>query len=249
MIHFVGAGPGACDLITVRGMKLIQKADVLVYAGSLVSPEFADFMKKDVDVYNSAVMTLEDVCAVFEKATDEGKDVVRLHTGDPSLYGAIAEQISFLKERNIPYDVTPGVTSAFAAAAEMGMEYTLPGISQTLILTRTKGRTPVPDEESIEALARTHSSMAIYLSVNRAAELKEALLKGGYRPETPVAIAFRVSWPDQQIIRTTVGELDKAQQESGINKTALVIVGDAISQSDFDRSCLYDPSFSTEYRR
>ena len=145
--------------------------------------------------------------------------------------------------------MTPGVTSAFAAAAEMGMEYTLPGVSQTLILTRTKGRTPVPDEESIEALAKTHSSMAIYLSVSRAAELKAALLKGGYRPDTPAAIAYRVSWPDQRIIRTTVGELDSARQESGISKTALVIVGDAVSQSDFDRSCLYDPSFSTEYRR
>ena len=249
MIHFVGAGPGATDLITVRGMRLIEKADVLIYAGSLVSPEFADLMKPDAEVYNSATMTLEEVCAVFERSFAASEDVVRLHTGDPSLYGAIAEQISFLKKKNIPYDVTPGVTSAFAAAAEMGMEYTLPGVSQTLILTRTKGRTPVPDEESIEALAKTHSSMAIYLSVSRAAELKAALLKGGYRSDTPAAIAYRVSWPDQRIIRTTVGELDSARQESGISKTALVIVGDAVSQSDFDRSCLYDPSFTTEYRR
>lgn len=248
MIHFVGAGPGAVDLITVRGMRLIQKADVLIYAGSLVSREFADFMRPDAEVHNSAMMTLEEVIDVMVRAESEEKDTVRLHTGDPSLYGAIAEQIAELKKRDIPYDVTPGVTSAFAAAAEMGMEYTLPGISQTLILTRTKGRTPVPSEESIEALARTHSSMAIYLSVNKSVELREALLKGGYREDTPAAIAYRVSWSDQRIIRTTVGELGRAQRESGIEKTALVIVGDAISQSDFDRSCLYDPSFSTEFR-
>lgn len=248
MVHFVGAGPGAVDLITVRGLRLIQKADVLIYAGSLVSRDFADFLKQKAAVYNSAEMTLEEVCAVFLQAESDGKNTVRLHTGDPSLYGAIAEQIAFLKEKNISYDVTPGVTAAFAAAAEMGMEYTLPGVSQTLILTRTAGRTPVPSEESIEALAKTHSSMAIYLSVKRCAELKEALLKGGYRPDTPAAIAFRVSWPDQKIVRTTVGELDSCQKNEGIVKTALVIVGDAVAQSDFERSFLYDPSFTTEYR-
>ncbi|MQN00888.1 MAG: precorrin-4 C(11)-methyltransferase [Lachnospiraceae bacterium] len=249
MVHFVGAGPGAVDLITVRGLSFLKNADVLIYAGSLVSAEFADFLKKDALVYNSAKMTLEEVEEVILMAEAEKKTTVRLHTGDPSLYGAIAEQIAFLKEKNIPYDVTPGVTAAFAAASEMGMEYTLPGISQTLILTRTAGRTPVPPEESVENLARTHSSMAIYLSVNRCRELKQKLLAGGYSEDTPAAIAFRVSWPDQKIIRTTVGKLDSCQENEGIVKTALVIVGDALSQSDFDRSCLYDPDFTTEYRK
>lgn len=249
MVHFVGAGPGATDLITVRGLRLIKQADVLIYAGSLVSADFADFLKEGSEVYNSAEMTLEEVEAVILEAEKNKKTTVRLHTGDPSLYGAIAEQIAFLKEKKIEYDVTPGVTAAFAAAAEMGMEYTLPGISQTLILTRTAGRTPMPSEETIENLSKTHSSMAIYLSVNRCAELKQVLIKGGYKSDTPVAIAFRVSWPDQKIIRTTVGELDSCQEKQKIVKTALVIVGDAVAQSDFDRSCLYDPDFTTEYRR
>lgn len=249
MVHFVGAGPGAVDLITVRGLKFLKEADVLIYAGSLVSAEFADYLKEGAEVYNSAEMTLEEVESVILEAEKNQKTTVRLHTGDPSLYGAIAEQILFLKEKGIEYDVTPGVTAAFAAAAEMGMEYTLPGVSQTLILTRTAGRTPMPSEESIEALSRTHSSMAIYLSVNRCSELKQALLKGGYKEDTPAAIAYRVSWPDQKTIRTTVGELDRCQENQGIVKTALVIVGDALSQSDFDRSCLYDPDFTTEYRK
>lgn len=249
MVHFIGAGPGATDLITVRGMRFIQQADVLIYAGSLVSREFADYMKPGAEVYNSAHMTLEEVIDVIEHAEAQGHDTARLHTGDPSLYGAIAEQISELKKRHIPYDVTPGVTAAFAAAAEMGMEYTLPGVTQTLILTRAAGRTPVPDTESISALAKTHSSMAVYLSVSKCTELKEALLQGGYTEDTPAAIAFRVSWPDQNIIRTTVGKLDEAQKLSNITQTALVIVGDAVAQSDFDRSCLYDPCFTTEYRK
>lgn len=249
MIHFVGAGPGATDLITVRGLKLLKQAEVLIYAGSLVSREFADYIRPGAEVYNSAQMSLEEIIRVMVESYERGAEVVRLHTGDPSLYGAIAEQIAALKERGIPYDITPGVTSAFAAAAEMGMEYTLPGVSQTLIFTRVRGRTPVPDEESIEALSRTHSSMAIYLSVGKAVELKAALIEGGYTADTPAAIAFRVSWPDQKIIRTTVGRLDSAQRESGIDRTALVLVGDALAQSDFDRSCLYDPSFTTEFRR
>lgn len=249
MVHFVGAGPGAVDLITVRGLKFLKEADVLIYAGSLVSAEFSRYLKEGAAVYNSAEMTLEEVEAVILEAEKNNRTTVRLHTGDPSLYGAIAEQILFLKEKGIEYDVTPGVTAAFAAAAEIGMEYTLPGVSQTLILTRTAGRTPMPSEESIEALSRTHSSMAIYLSVNRCSELKQALLKGGYKEDTPAAIAYRVSWPDQEIIRTTVGELDRCQENQGIVKTALVIVGDALSQSDFDRSCLYDPDFTTEYRK
>lgn len=248
MVHFVGAGPGDTDLITVRGLKLLKEADVLIYAGSLVSSEYAGFLKKGTPCYNSAKMTLEEVCEVIEKAEADGKDTVRLHTGDPSLYGAIAEQIAFLKSRGIRYDVTPGVTAAFAAAAEIGMEYTLPGVSQTLILTRMAGKTPVPEAESIEKLSASHSSMAIYLSVGRCAALKEALLKGGYHESTPAVIAYRISWPDQKIIRTTVGELDSAQKKENIEKTALVIVGDAVNQSDFERSYLYDPDFETGFR-
>lgn len=249
MIHFVGAGPGAVDLITVRGQRLIEKTDVLIYAGSLVSDDFSDLLKPGASLYNSAYMTLEQVCEIFLKSDEMGLDLVRLHTGDPSLFGAIAEQQAFLKKNHIPYDITPGVTAAFAAAAALGIEYTLPGISQTLILTRAKGRTPVPDRETIEALSATGSSMAIYLSVKNAAEVKEALLLGGYKETTPAAIVYRASWPDQRVIRTRVAELDRAQQESGIEKTALLIVGDALLQSDFDRSCLYDPDFSTEYRK
>lgn len=248
MVHFVGAGPGACDLITVRGMRLLEEADLLIYAGSLVSQEFIGFLKPGAGVYNSAAMTLEEVCQVILSAEEKGQTTVRLHTGDPSLYGTIGEQISFLKEHSIEYDVTPGVSAAFAAAAEMGMEYTLPGISQTLILTRIEGKTPVPEAESIEALSHSHSSMAIYLSIKSAERISKALIRGGYSPETPALIAYRVSWPDQRIVRTTVGELGDCQRREKIEKTALVIVGDAISQSDFDRSLLYDPAFSTEYR-
>ncbi len=247
MVHFVGAGCGAADLITVRGAKLLEKADVIIYAGSLVNPQLLDYAKENCKIYNSAYMTLEDVAAVIKENKD--KNIVRLHTGDPSLYGAIREQIDILEENNIPYDVTPGVTAAFGAAASLGMEYTLPEITQTLILTRMEGKTPVPEMEKIKNLASVQASMAIYLSAGMLDKLQEQLLAGGYAPSTPAALAYKVTWEDEKIFKTTLDQLAKTGQENHITKLALVLVGQAVAQCGYERSKLYDPGFSTEFRK
>ena len=248
MVHFVGAGPGAPDLITLRGAKLLREADQVIYAGSLVNPELLRECREDCRILNSAHMTLEQVLEAIREAEAEGRVTVRLHTGDPSVYGAIREQMDALNESGISYDVTPGVSSFCAAAAALGAEYTLPGVSQTLILTRQAGRTSVPERESIAALAAHGSSMAVFLSAGMLSELREELLKGGCSAETPAAIVYKASWPEEKTIRCTVGDLPERAANQGIDKTALILVGDFL-ESVYERSCLYDPGFETGYRK
>ena len=249
MVYFVGAGCGAPDLITVRGKKRIEEADVVIYAGSLVNPELLSYAKEGTEIHNSAYMTLEEVLDVMKKAEAEGKTVVRLHTGDPSVYGAVREQMDALDELGISYESTPGVSAAFGAAAAMNLEYTLPGISQSLIITRMAGRTDVPEKESIESFASHRATMAIYLSAGQLGELSKRLIDGGYTAETPAAIAYKVTWPDQETYFCTVGTLEATAKEHGITKTALILVGDVIAQSGYEKSRLYAADFSTEFRK
>ena len=248
MVHFVGAGPGACDLITVRGMRLIEEADVIIYAGSLVNPELLSLAKRNPQIYNSATMTLSEVTDVMKRAEAHGKTTVRLHTGEPSIYGAVREQMDILDECGIAYDSCPGVSACFGAAASLDIEYTLPDVSQTLIITRMEGKTPVPKSESIEKLAAVHASMAVYLSTGMLEELSARLIAGGYEAATPAAIVYKATHPDEKKIVCTVADLAKAAKECGITKTAVVLVGDAVTHEKYDRSKLYDPSFETGYR-
>ena len=248
MINFVGAGPGAADLITVRGMRLIEEADVIIYTGSLVNPELLSYAKKAPEVYNSATMTLEEVMNVMLTKDSEGKNIVRLHTGEPSIYGAVREQMDILDENHRAYASTPGVSACFGAAASLDIEYTLPGISQTLIITRMEGRTPVPESESIGSLAAHNSSMAIYLSAGMMDELSERLIKGGMQPDTPAAIVYKATWPEERSFICTVGTLGKTAKENDITRTAIVLVGEAVTHTSYDRSKLYDPDFATGFR-
>ena len=220
MIHFVGAGSGAPDLITVRGWKLLKEADVIIYAGSLVNPALLDDRKEDCQVHDSARMTLEEVLAVMEQAEKEGKTTVRLHTGDPCLYGAIREQMDALDERNISYDYCPGVSSFCGAAAALNLEYTLPDVSQSVIITRMAGRTPVPEREEIASFAAHHATMVIFLSTGMLKKLSERLIAGGYEPETPAAIVYKATWQDEKKVLCTVAELAKAAEDNQITKTA-----------------------------
>lgn len=247
MIYFVGAGSGAPDLITVRGARLLSEADVIVYAGSLVNPALLDYKKDVCEVYNSAKMTLEEVIAVMAPAAKAGKTVVRLHTGDPCVYGAHREQMDELDKRGIPYEVCPGVSSFCGAAAALKAEYTLPNVSQSVILTRMEGRTPVPEKEQIEAFAAHGATMVIFLSAGQLPRLSERLIAGGYAPDTPAAIVYKATWPDEKVVRTTVGELAAAGAREGITKTALITVGGFLG-TEYERSKLYDPTFTTEFR-
>ena len=247
MIYFVGAGSGAPDLITVRGARLLAQADVIVYAGSLVNPALLDGRKEGCAVYDSARMTLEEVLAVMVPAAREGKRVVRLHTGDPCVYGAHREQMDALDAEGIPYEVCPGVSSFCGAAAALRAEYTLPGVSQTVILTRMEGRTPVPEQERMEALAAHGSSMVVFLSAGRLETLSRRLIAGGYPPETPAAIVYKATWPDEKDVRTTVSGLAEAAKRENITKTALITVGGFLG-SAYERSKLYDPAFTTGFR-
>ncbi len=248
MIHFVGAGCGAADLITVRGMNLLKEADCVIYAGSLVSKDLLGYCKKNARIHDSAYLDLDQVIQIMLEEEAAGQIVVRLHTGDPSLYGAIGEQMRILDERGIVYDVTPGVTAAFGAAASLGLEMTLPGITQTLIFTRVEGRTPMPQKESIEALSKAQATMAVYLSATRVEELRRQLLKGGYKKTTPVAVCYKVSWPDEKIWITSVDEMVALVKEKELTLTTLFIIGDVIGAKDFDKSKLYDGTFSTCFR-
>ncbi len=247
MITFVGAGPGAVDLITVRGKALLEEADVVIYAGSLVNPELLLYTKQSCKVYNSAEMTLEQVISVMETGDRAGKKIVRLHTGDPSIYGAIREQMDLLLQRGIEYSVVPGVSSFCGAAAALKAEYTLPEVSQTVILTRMEGRTPVPERERISQLAAIHASMAIFLSSSMLEHLSRELTAGGYQPDTPVAIVYKATWPDEKIVRTCVENLSSAAKENNISKTALILVGDFLGK-EYTRSKLYDPAFTHMFR-
>lgn len=247
MVHFVGAGSGAADLITVRGQKLLTEADVIIYAGSLVNPEHLEIAKPGCEIHDSASMTLEEVIEVMKRAEGEGKMTVRLHTGDPSIYGAIREQMDLLDEEGIHYDVVPGVSSAFGAAAALKAEYTLPDVSQTVIITRMAGRTPVPEKEEISLLAAHQATMVIFLSTGLLEPLRERLLAGGYQKDTPAAIVYKATWPDEKVFRGTVDTLPQMAKENGITKTALILVGDFLGDS-YERSKLYDPAFTHEFR-
>lgn len=248
MVDFVGAGCGAADLITVRGKKLIENADVLIYAGSLVNPELTEYAKDSCEIYNSAYMTLDEVIGVMKKAEAEGKNTVRLHTGDPSLFGAIREQTDRLDELGIKYNVCPGVSSFCGAAAALKAEYTLPEVSQSVIITRMAGRTPVPEKESLESLASHGTSMVIFLSAGMTAEVSERLQMGGYAAETPAALVYKATWSDEKVCRCTVGTLAETAEKNGINKTALIVVGDFLGENRH-LSKLYDPSFETGFRK
>lgn len=247
MIHFVGAGCGAPDLITVRGQRLLGEADVIIYAGSLVNPELLKIAKQGCVIHDSAGMTLEQVISEMKAAEREGKTTVRLHTGDPSIYGAIREQIDLLRDDAIEFDVTPGVSSFCGAAAALGAEYTLPDVSQSVIITRMAGRTPVPEREEIEKLAAHRTSMVIFLSSGMTQELSERLIAGGYAEETPAAIVYKASWPDEKVITCTLRGLHKSALENKITKTALILVGDFLG-TRYERSKLYDPGFSHGFR-
>ena len=248
MIHIVGAGPGAVDLITVRGQRLLSEADVVIYAGSLVSRELLDWARQDARIYDSATMDLEQVLEVMEQAERDGLTTVRLHTGDPCLYGAIREQMDGLDARGIGYDICPGVSSFCGAAAALGMEYTLPGISQSVVITRMAGRTPVPDRESIGKFAAHGSTMVIFLSAGMTGELSEELMKGGYPGDTPAAIVYKATWPDEKVVRCTLAALKETADREGIHKTALIVVGNTVAQTGYERSKLYDPAFTTGFR-
>ena len=248
MVHFVGAGPGAGDLITLRGAKLLEEADQVIYAGSLVNPALLTRCRPDCRILNSAEMTLEQVIAAIEEFEQRGLMTVRLHTGDPCLYGAVREQTDRLDALGIPYDVTPGVSSFCAAAASLHAEYTLPGLSQTLILTRMAGRTPVPERERLEELAKHGASMVLFLSAGMLREVQAALLQGAYTENTPAAIVYKASWPEEKALHCTVGTLAETAREAGITKTALILVGDFLN-ADYVRSRLYAPDFTTAYRK
>ncbi|MGN0253429.1 MAG: precorrin-4 C(11)-methyltransferase [Lachnospiraceae bacterium] len=248
MIHFVGAGCGAKDLITLRGYEHIKKADVIVYAGSLVNKELLDYNENKAMIYDSSLMTLDEVMSVLIESEKKGLYTVRLHTGDPAIFGAIKEQMDELDKNDLEYDITPGVSAAFGAAASLRAEYTLPDVSQTLIITRMSGKTKVPEKESIRSLASHNATMAIYLSASLSAKLQNELICGGYNENTPVAICVKATWDDEKIFRCTVGNLHDTVEKNNIKKTAVFIVGDSINPSNYAKSRLYAPDFSTEFR-
>lgn len=247
MVHFVGAGCGAADLITVRGAKLIGEADVVIYAGSLVNPELLSYTHDNCEIYNSAEMTLEEVLSVIQQAEKDGKTTVRLHTGDSSIYGAVREQFDALDAMRITYDVCPGVSSFCGAASALKAEFTLPDVSQTVIITRESGKTPVPDRESIRSLASHQSTMILFLSTALSAKLQNNLLEGGYPESTTAAVVYKASWPDEKVYHCTVGTLHQTIVNNHLTKTALIIVGNCLG-NNYERSMLYHPGFSTEFR-
>lgn len=248
MVHFVGAGSGAADLITLRGKALLEAADVIIYAGSLVNPELLKYARPECEIHNSALMTLDEVIAVMENAEKNVRTTVRLHTGDPCLYGAIREQMDRLDKLGITYDVCPGVSSFCGAAAALKAEYTLPDVSQTVILTRMAGRTPVPESETIESLAAHNATMVIFLSTGMLEELSERLISGGYCPDTPAAIVYKATWEDEKVCRCTVSTLAQTARDNAITKTALITVGHFLGDVR-SLSKLYSADFETEFRK
>ncbi|MCL2337138.1 MAG: precorrin-4 C(11)-methyltransferase [Firmicutes bacterium] len=246
-VYFVGAGPGDPELITVKGAKLLSQAQVVIYAGSLVNPALLDLCLPGTEIHNSAGMNLEEITGVMIEAYRAGKRVVRLHTGDPSLYGAIQEQIDILEQQEIPYAAVPGVSSFLAAAAALPRELTLPGVSQTVILTRMEGRTPVPERESIRSLAAHRSTMCIFLSVHMLDKLTAELITGGYPANTPAAVVEKASWPDERSFTGTLADIAAKAEGSGVNRTAMIIVGDALG-AGYRPSYLYDADFAHGFR-
>lgn len=247
MVHFVGAGSGAADLITLRGAKLLKEADVIIYAGSLVNPVLLDMAKDNAEIHNSAAMTLDEVISVIQEAERLGKTTMRLHTGDPCIYGAIREQMDRLTDLGIQYDICPGVSSLCGAAAALKAEYTLPDVSQSVIITRMAGKTPVPEKESIASLAAHGATMVVFLSTGLLKELSQELIIGGYAPNTPAAIVYKATWPDEKVMRCTVDTLVDTAKQNGVTKTALIIVGNCL-EGDYSLSRLYAADFSTEFR-
>lgn len=246
-VVFVGAGPGDPELITVKGQRLLNQADVIIYAGSLVNPKLLQLAKQGASIYNSASMTLEEVVAVMEKAVAAGQKVVRLHTGDPSIYGAIQEQMDLLDKMNISYEVIPGVSSFLAVAAALKQEYTLPEVSQTVIITRLEGRTPVPEKEKLALLASHAATMCIFLSVHMLDSVVEELISGGYTPETPIAVVQKATWPDQKIMRGTLATIAQTVRDAGVDRTAMIVVGNCLN-NDYALSRLYAPEFGHMFR-
>jgi len=246
-VYLIGAGPGDPELLTVKAQRIIRQAPVIIYAGSLVNPRILEGCQAEAQIHDSSRLHLEQVFALYHQAFLENHDVARIHSGDPSLYGAIGEQMTWLAKRGIEYEVIPGVSSFCAAAAALQKELTVPGISQTVILTRLRGRTPVPAREEFVKLAKHQATMVIFLSVHQIERLVSQLLEGGYSPQTPAAVVVRASWPDEQKILTTIGELIWRVTQAGIRKTALIIVGPALVPGK-NHSLLYDPEFSHEYR-
>lgn len=249
MVHFVGAGPGAKDLITLRGKELIEKADVIIYAGSLVNPGLLDYAKEGCEIYDSSKLSLDEVIDIIKAAEASNKDTVRLHTGDPCIFGATREQMDILDKEKIAYDTTPGVSSFCGAAAALNMEYTLPGITQSVIITRMEGRTKVPEKEAVEALASHGSTMVFFLSAGNTKTLSERLIAGGLSPDTPCAIVYKATWPDEKKVVCRLDNLSEKAKENGITKTALIIVGKAVAQSGYELSRLYAADFTTEFRQ
>ena len=246
-VYIVGAGAGDPELITVKGQKLLQKADVIIYAGSLVNPALLGFAKEGAEIHDSASMTLPEVIETIEKAVAKGRMVVRLHTGDPSIYGAIQEQMDALKKKGIDFEVVPGVSSFLATAAALKQEYTLPGISQTVIITRNEGRTPVPEREKLRSLAAHQATMCIFLSITMLADVVKELIEGGYAPSTPIAIVQRASWPEQKIVRATLETIVAEIADKGIDRTAMIVVSRCLG-ADYELSRLYAPEFSHMFR-
>lgn len=249
MVHFVGAGPGAEDLITIRGKELLERADVIIYAGSLVNPALLKYAKDGCEVHDSARLTLDQVIEIVQDADGRGKEIVRLHTGDPSIYGAIREQMDALDELSIEYDVTPGVSSFCGAAAALNLEYTLPTVSQSVIITRMDGRTGVPEKESLESLSEHGSTMVFFLSAGDTDRLSKRLIAAGRNEDTPCAIVYKATWPEEKKFRCTLKTLPEVARENKIEKTALIIVGDVVAPSGYEKSKLYDPGFTTGFRK
>lgn len=249
MIYFIGAGPGAADLITVRGQRLLEKADVVIYAGSLVNKELLENCSERAEIYNSAELTLERIVEIMRDSEKNGKTTVRLHTGDPCLYGAVREQMDALDKIGLRYESVPGVSSFCGAAAALNLEYTLPDVSQTVIISRLGGRTAVPEKERLRSLASHGATLVLFLSAGMCGEAQAELLEAGLSPKTPAALVYKATWRDEEKVLCTVGSLAEAARSRGISKTALIIVGDALSCARYSRSRLYDPAFSTGFRR
>ena len=248
-VYFIGAGPGDPELLTVKAKNVIERADVIIYADSLINPEVCSFAREGAEVYRSASLTLEEITEIIQSAVKQGKVVARLQSGDPSIYGAIQEQMAALGDKGIEYEVVPGISSLFAAAASLKTELTIPELSQTVIITRMGGRTPVPALENLKSLAAHQSSMAIFLSASLIQEVVAELLAGGYHPDTPAAIVYRASWEDEIVVRTTLNNLAEQMKTSGIRKQALILVGAFLNSKDNNlRSRLYDKDFKHEYR-
>jgi len=248
-VIFIGAGPGDPELITLKGKKFLEKADVIIYAGSLLNPEILKYAKPSAELYDSAKMNLEEVFKVMAKAVREGKLVARVHDGDPSFYGAIQEQMDFLKKENIEYLNIPGVSCLQGSAASLQRELTLPNISQTVIVTRPKGRTPVPESESIRELAKHQATMVIFLGAPQLATVVAELQKGGYPKDTPAAVVYKATWPEQKIVKGTLSNIVGKAADAGIKETALIFVGKVLNPEGYDYSKLYDPEFTTCFRK